>query len=277
MRLEDILKKRGIAEADLTALAPLLTDAKFRSALEGELTEFEVERDKYKAESEGWGEWYEKTAKPTVDSALEGQRNEAAARAAAEARLRTLQEQGLIKVAGDEAEVKPVPTVSSDVFDPKKHGLVTQAEVASYLELEGNAIAAAADLSAEYSDLFPGKSLYSYQTTDNEGRTLRGMTALRREAIAQKRSVRDYVADKFKFNERRAEIDAKSKADAEAAIRADQRSKDIAELANPNARTPQSSTFTMLPKPERAIKQPWESEIDPSIARVQRVLTKVLQ
>jgi hypothetical protein len=276
MVLEEALKASGYTDADLEALKPTLSDPKFRTALETQFGVVESRASKAEQEASGWADWYEKTAKPTVDDALRREQEASAKAAAATARLKTLQEQGLIKLAeeaGEPVEHKP----TQDVFDPKKYKLVTEDDVAKFGNQYGQAITMVQDVAAEYSDLFPGKSLFSYQTTDSEGRTIRGVTALRQEAIAANKRLDQYIADKFKFSEARTVREAEAKSKAEQAIRDDQRAKDIAELANPMARPPQNSQFTMLPKPRGDAKQPWESDVDPSIARVQRVLTKVLQ
>ncbi len=271
-KLEDVLMAKGYSAADLEALKPLLADSKFRGALEDEFGVIEGERDKFKGEAEGWASWYKDKGLPTVEKALQDTQDANARAAAHEARLRTLQEQGLIKVAEGEGEPTPKKEPES-VFDPKAHNLVTHEDVAKFADAEGEAIATAQDLAAEYAELFPGKSLFGYQNDNGE----RGLRALRHEALTAKANIRDYVAGKFKFKERRAEIDQAAAAAREADIRKDERAKAIAEIANPNARPPSSSRFTLLPRPAADGKQPWDNPEERTQARVNKALTHVLQ
>src|SRR5512147_1159774 len=203
-KLEEVLRAKGYSDTDLEALKPMLTDAKFRSTLEDSLGEVESERDKFKGEAEGWSSWYKDTGLPTVEKALKDAQDARATAAAHEARLKTLQEQGLIKIAEETGEkVTPKPP-EAPVFDPKAHNLVTMDDVTKFADAEGEAIASAQDLAAEYHELF-GKSLFSYQGADGS----RGFRALRKEALAAKQPISQYVAGKFKFDERRQEIAAK--------------------------------------------------------------------
>lgn len=276
MKLEDALKANGYTDADLTALRPMLEDAKFRGALEAQFGAVESERDKFRTESEGWSKWYQDTAAPTVEKALKAEQDARAEAAGHAARLKALQEQGLIKLAGDDvdpAKVTPAAAGGMTTDELRKLGVVTQDDVMKFAEAEGEAIALAHDISAEYSELYGGKSLLAY--TGADGQT-RGLRALRREAQASKRPLYDYVADKFKFGEKRAERAAADLKTREDAIRADQRSKDIAELANPAARPPSASSFAFMPRPRADAKQPWDNPGDGSNERVNRVLQKVL-
>ncbi len=277
MKLEDALKSQGYTDADLAALQPMLADAKFRGALESQFAAVETERDKFREESTGWSKWYQDTAAPTVEKALKAEQDAKAEAAAHAARLKALQDQGLIKLAGEDADPAKVAaasaTGSASLDDLRKLGVVTQDDVMKFAEAEGEAIALAHDISAEYSELYGGKSLLTYVGPDGQ---TRGLRALRREAQAAKRPLYDYVADKFKFGEKRSEVLAAETKKREDAIRADQRSKDIAELANPAARPPSASGFPFVPRPNGDAKQPWDQPGDRSNDRVNRVLQKVL-
>lgn len=273
-KLEDVLMASGYSATDLEALKPLLADAKFRGALETDYDALETERDKYKGEAEGWSGWYKDTGLPTVEKALKDAQDARATAASHEARLRTLQEQGLIKMAELEGEpTKKEPAKEAPVFDPKAHNLVTLDDVTRFADAEGDAIATAQDLAAEYSELFPGKSLFGYQGSNGE----RGFRALRREAIAAKVPIRDFVAGKFKFQEKRTEIEKAALDAREAEIRKDERSKAIAEIANPNARPPSMSKFPLLPRPATDGKQPWDNQEERAAARLNKALVHVLQ
>ena len=269
-KLEDVLRGKGYSDTDLEALKPMLTDAKFRATLEDSLSEAETERDKFKGEAEGWSSWYKDTGLPTVEKALQTAQDANSRAAAHEARLKTLQEQGLIKIAEGQ-DPDPKSKVETPVFDPKAHNLVTMDDVGKFADAEGEAIASAQDLAAEYHELF-GKSLFGYSGQNGE----RGFRALRREALAAKQPISSYVAGKFKFDERRNEIAAKASADRETEIRKDERAKAIAEIANPNARPPSASGFTLIPGAKADGKQPWENAEARVGERVNRVLQKVL-
>jgi hypothetical protein len=266
--IEEILKARGYTDADLEAAKPLLGDAKFRGALEGSIDELDTKLTKAESDNVAWSDWHQKTALPTLDKALKGEQDARSSLAGAQARLKTLQEQGLIKVAegeGDEVDpAKKAAAAAGEPFDPKKHNLVTRDDVAAFADQEGDAIAMAQDLSAEYQELY--------------GKPLRNFRELRKEAIAAKVPVQQYIANKFKFQEKHAEIDAADRKKYEEGIRADERSKTIAEVANPMARPPSSSRhpFTARPAGVEAGKQPWENPEGRTQERVNKALKTVL-
>lgn len=263
------LKAKGYTDEELKS--PVFQDPRFTSTLDESFSALEQERDTFKGQAETWDTWYTEKGLPTVESALKRAQDEAAARAAAEARLKVAQEQGLIKVAQDAGEPS-VPVASSEAFDPKKYKLVTQEDIAVYANQEGDAIMLAADVAAEYQELF-GKSLYSYMSPDGKSR---GMQALRREAVAHKQRLDEYVAQKFNYQAKRQELSSAEASRREAEIRADERAKAIAEVANPMMRTPSPSTRPFsLPKTGEG-KMPWDQG-DRSGERVQKALSHVLQ
>ena len=139
-------------------------------------------------------------------------------------------------------------------------------------EAEAEAIAAASDLNAEYYELY-GKPLSYVDANGN-----RGMRALRLEAKTQKKSVYDYVAEKFKFADKRAEQVASARAAEESRIRADERGKVIAETINPMLRTPTSSINPFGKRPSEVAegKNPWDDQAGRSHARVEKALKTVL-
>jgi hypothetical protein len=275
-KLEDVLKAKGYSDADLEALKPMLADARFRETLEGSLGELETAAEKFKGEATSWADWYQTTGAPTVDKALQDAQDARAEAAAYQARLKTLQDQGLIKLAeleGEPTQSEPKPAA----FDPKAYNLVTAEDVTRFADAEGEAIAMAQDLGAEYHELF-GKSLFGYSgQPDANGITSRGMRALRREALASHKPLDIYVREKFNFAGKRAEIEETARKAREDEIRKDERAKAIAEIANPNARPPSASSFTLLPRPNTEGKQPWDSPEDRTHARVNKALTHVLQ
>ena len=266
-KLEDVLRAKGYSDTDLEALKTLLADSKFRGALEDDLAALESDRDKFKGEAESWSTWYQDTGLPAVDKALKDAQDANARAAGHEARIKTLQEQGLIRQANTEddlaARAKAAADKPPEKFDPKQHNLVTMEDAHRFLDAEGDAIALASDLAAEHQALF--------------GKPLTGLRELRKEAITAKRPIYDYVAEKLKFGERRGEIAAKAAADKEAEIRKDERTKTIAEVTNPNARPPSDSRFTLIPGSKADGKQPWENAEERSHARVSKALASILQ
>jgi hypothetical protein len=262
MKLEEILKARGYADADLAALAPLLADQKLRGALETQIAEMEGQLTSAKQENQSWADWHKDTALPTIEKALKDAQDASADAAAQRARLKTLQDQGLIKVAEGEGELVKKPPESE--FDPSKYNLVTRADVTAFADAEGHAIAMAQDLAAEYFELY--------------GKPLSGFRDLRKEAIASKVPVDQFVANKFKFAEKRAERDAAERKKQDDAIRADERAKTIAEVANPNARPPSASNhpFIVRPAGTEAGKQPWDNPEQRTQERVNKALKTAL-
>ena len=51
---EQILKAQGLSDADITAMAPMLTNAAYRAAIENTVNTLETERDTYKQRDEEW-------------------------------------------------------------------------------------------------------------------------------------------------------------------------------------------------------------------------------
>ena len=263
-KLEDILKTQGYTDADIEALKPLLTDAKFRAAVEtaADTETLTSELEKVKKENETWADWHQRTAIPTLDKALKAEQDAKADLGAANARLQALQDQGLIKVAEGEGEpVAKKPPEST--FDPKAHNLVTITDVQAFAEKEGDAIALAQDIAEESRRL--GISIPSFRE-------------MRKAAVAAGKPVEQYWQDTYKVVEKRDAKTAQEKADYEKSIREDERKKAISEFANPLTRPPSASAASFIPRPASGGKQPWED--DPNArasARVEKALTKVLQ
>ena len=281
-KLEEILKSKGWADADLEAAKTLLADPRFRGALEEEYGALESRAAKAEQDSQGWANWFQETGNPAFLQAQKAEQDARAEAAAANARLKALQDQGLIAVA--EAQGEPAvaqPASASEPFDPKKHNLVTYDDARKLADAEGDFMAQVADLQAEYAELNPGKSILTYTTQTQDGRTLKGFRALRYEATQKKHpgGLPGYVAEKFEFDKRRAEIAAKAAADHDEQMRKEGEARIAARYGNPDLRTPVSSSYPMLPKPNRegGAKQPWEEEgANLSGQRVQRALAKAL-
>jgi len=258
MTIEEMLKSAGWTDAELETHKALIAEPKFRGAIETSLGAIAEERDKFAAENKAWAQWHEEHGKPTL-ALYEKDAVDAKAHAASlEARLKEAEKAGYAPRRDDQnPDPKPAAAAANEPFDPKKHKLVTTDDVERFADMEGRAIAMASDLNEEYRSL-TGKSLIDYSTTI-DGRTVRGMTALREEAKAAKRPLDQYVADKFKFNEHRDRIAAEARAKAEEAIRADERAKVVATYGNPDTRPLQQSKSPFIPPaPGGDAKHPWD-------------------
>lgn len=244
MKLEDVLKTQGYTDADIAAVGPLLNDAKFRGALEGRVTALESELGGYKVENDKWADWAENTNKPKLDN-LERERVETLAKAGSlEARLKAL-DPTFTGTITQPPERKPGEG-GFEGFDPKKFGLITQDDVNTYAAGQGEAIVIANDLRAEYTRL-TGTDMLDYSMRTQDGRELRGMTALLHEARAAKKPLPDYVADKFDFAGKRAAAADTARKAHEEAIRKDERTKVAAEYGNPNTRPGMPSAQPFIP------------------------------
>jgi hypothetical protein len=258
--LEELLKAEGWTDVDLAAQSALLNDPKFRGALEKQYGALETQVNSYKTENAAWAEWHEKHGKPTIELYEKEAVDAKALAASLETRLKEAEKNGFAPRREDSnPNPNPAPVAAQpEPFDPKKHKLVTEDDVAKFADAEGRAIAMASDLSAEYSHLTGGQSLFDY-STEIDGRTLRGMTALRQEAIAAKQPLDQYVAGKFDFAGKRKAISDAQRQKAEDAIRADERSKIIGQYGDPNTRPLMASKEPFMPRPagDKAV-QPWD-------------------
>ena len=97
-------------------------------------------------------------------------------------------------------------------------------------------------LSAEYSHLTGGKSLYEYVSQDGKSR---GMTALREEALRTKQPLDQYVATKFNFNSLRQQASDAAQKVHDDKIREDERAAMAAKYGNPMLRTPMPFTLSV--------------------------------
>jgi hypothetical protein len=256
--LKDIYKAKGFTDADLAAVAPLLEDAKFASVLDEELGRLSSENASYKTENEKWATWHQTEGKAALELYEKDAVDAKADAASLRERLRLAEEAGFAPRRTEPAT--PAAPASTEAFDPKKHNLVTREDVNNFAEMEGRAIAMSADLIEEYRYLTGGKSIIDYTATTSNGRTLKGMSALRQEAMAAKQPLDQYVAKKFDFEGKRTAIaDAQKKA-AEDAIRADERAKTIQQYGQPGAAPMMPSREPFIPRPREGNegKQPWE-------------------
>ena len=266
MTLEEFYKQKGFTDADLEAVKPLLTDAKFRGPLEEEIQRLNTDLTLFKTENERWDAWHKGDGQKLMDD-LEREKVEAIAKAASlEARLKEAEKNGFAPLRNEPANPNPQQPAAG-AFDPKAHKLITEdefkAQTMRFADLEGQAIAISGNLIEEYRHLTGGKSIidYTYQTQD--GRTLHGLEALRFEAQLNKQPMYEYAQKKFDFaSKRQAIADAQRKA-AEDAIRADERAKVVQQYGQPGAGPMMPSSQPFIPRPSgNEGKQPWDRGTD---------------
>lgn len=270
-KLEAILKEKGWTDEDIKAAEPMLSNQKFRDTLEAEIANQEYLAEVGKKDAAEALRWREEEALPTLQKHMDSERAARAELAAKNEQLKVLQEQGLIKL--EELKEQPKAEPAKAAFDPKEHKLVTFDDVATFAEAEGNAIAMASDIAAEYQELF-GKSLYSYSGQNGK----RGMQALREEAKAAKaKDLAEFVANKFNFAGKRSELAQAAADEREKQIRADERAKMIAEQANPNLRPARASLspFTRVKRDDKDL-MPWDNIEERRASRVERVAKSAL-
>lgn len=270
MKLEEILKARGWSDEDIAGQKAILENPKFRMALEEEYgaisSRASAAEQAIEAEKNKWTEWHTNTAVPTIDQYQKDTVEARAAAAAWEARYNEAVKQGYVPPAPgqDPANRPPANQPSANeppAFDAKKLGVATNDDLARMAAIEGEVIAMTADLQDEYYAL-TGQRLYDYTTQTQDGRTLRGVRALREEArgknLSTPQQFYDFVSGKFQFADKRRAQDEKRRLEAEEAIRKDERAKLAAEYGNPALRAPMPSRFSFIPKRPEASGQPWE-------------------
>lgn len=269
-KIEEILKAKGYTDTELAALGPLLQDQKFRATLETEYDSIVADRDKHKADAEFIADWREKTAIPIVDQYAKDTIEARAEAAAYKARLAEAEKAGFAPAGSVPKEQSPA--AQPETFDPKKHNLVTNADLEAgyrrFADLEGDAIALAQDLGDQYRTYYPGQTLADYVGADGKV----GFRALLAEARAKKQNVDLYIAEKFNFAGKRAEITAAQKAKEREAIAAEERAKIVAEYGHPGMRTPSASVYPLIPKQAKDQGQPWDNPADRRSQRIQRAV-----
>jgi len=214
-------------------------------------------------------EWYTTQVVPAQDK-LQKERDTAVADAAAErARIKALQEQGLIEVAAAQDGKPEVKPTEASPVDLSKY--VTSDTLMQVAEREGDAIAIAQDIAYEHAVLFPGQRL--------------NFRELRKEALARKTSLEQLWMDKYKVSEAR---DAKQKAEREAEIakwkaegKAEADKTWAEKYGNPDIRPVVASSNPFTNRPPSAgqqadqnggRRQPWDVPGDSSASRVAKVI-----
>lgn len=258
-KLEEILKASGLAEADIAAMAPLLSNQSYRIALETHYSTLETERNTYKQRDEEWQQIVNEKYVPAVTNAE---------KQAIEARQEAAKYREQVKAAKDfgylsdddatkaaekvEADRRAAATQSQGGFnpeDPKFREFSNRFSMA-----EGDAMALYNFVSEEYR-LLNGGSLNDYLGPDGK----RGMVALRAEALAAKKPVDQYATEKFNWAGKRAEqAAARQKAHDDEIFRKGQEDWALKHGTNPMTATPSPSRNPFIPPQGKEGKQPWE-------------------
>lgn len=261
-RLEDILKSKGWSDADIAAAAPMLGDARFRASLEESYGALEAERNTFKGRVDEYEEWREKTANPAITAAERDAQTARLDSARLREEIAIAKEYGYLTPENEAAHRAAHPTSGSTAsgvpqgFDPKAHKLVTYDDISVLADREGDAIAMASDLAAEYQYLY-GKSLFEYTSADGK----RGMSALRQEAKQARKNIDAYVAEKFNFNQKRDEQRQSAQKAHDDAIRRETEEKirlEFASRGNPLLSMPTASRQPFIPTREKDAGMPWD-------------------
>lgn len=290
-KAREILKSRGYTDQELDGLI-LLNDARFCATLEAEDADREAllsERDQLKRTVDDTGRWYHETAKPTLERALADATNARAEKARLEARLQAETDYGLRQVAqdqdrnnqsGDQNQNRDQQRTQDQgnrnaEFDAR---YVTADTFTQATNQFGDAIAMSSDIIEDHRELFGSRLPGGISKLRDDYRN-----AVRVNHFSG--NLRDYWESQYKVPDKRAELSAKARADQEAQIRQDERSKVMSEFANPMTRPLEGSRNPFVRKPaggdsgkSNVGRQPWERGTQEQIRsdRVVRFATKVL-
>lgn len=253
MTLEKLLSTKGYSQQEITDLAPLLANAKFRKDLEDELSTGE----KASADLNEYDRWFTQEITPEHQKLLRERDDAVAAAAAEKTRFETYQRQSMMRQAGksqadiDAAEKTERDRVAAEAaaknggFDPNKY-VSTDTFQRAY-EGTGEAIAVATNIVSSHMQLFPGQFI--------------DMEQLQRDAKAARKPVKQFWEEKYNVAGKRQELATKAKDDERAQIRKEEREKLIVDFggSNPNLQTlaPSRNPF-VIKKTANENKQPWE-------------------
>jgi hypothetical protein len=264
----EFLKANGATDDEIKVLVTPASEKAY-NALQTQATEAITRATKAESDKAAYDKWYKEVAEPTAAKAL-SERDQALADAAAErARLKKLQDLGLVAIAeqmGEKLDDKEKPPVITGTPDMSKY--VDRDTLLAVAAQEGDAIATAQDIAFEHQRLLPDKPL--------------NFRELRKRALDNKRSVYDQLQSDFNVPTIREQKAAAEKTVYETKLREEGASAERAKLqtANPNLVTPVASTspFTgRAPSSQSADAQPWnKSEAERESTRLQKGISKVL-
>lgn len=273
MTIEQLLKAKGLTDQEITDLAPMLSNAKYRQALESELSQVETLRaqvTKNEQDLKEYDEWITGEIGPQQQRLMEEKANLAAEAAAAKARLDAYQKETMRRQAGATTETTTTetkttadPAKTEIAIDPSKY--VDRDTFVAAADRFNDAIADAQDLAEEHRELFGSRLV---------------LKDLREKAKAKRMSVRQYWEQEYKVGEKRKEIETKKQQDWENKIRQEERQKIALEQgSNPSIRPAMPSTHPFVERKKAdAGKQPWErNEAELANDRVQKAYKKSVE
>lgn len=258
---EQILKAQGLSDTDITAMAPMLSNAAYRAAIENSVNTLESERDTYRQRDEEWQQNLDTQYTPAITRAEQD---------AQKARLRTAELEEQIRIAKEygympedaQAKADAAAKAVRDAANPQGNGKfnLNDPEFVQYTSQfamrEGDAMARYNFVSEEYR-LLNGGTINDYVGRDGK----RGMVALRAEALAAKQDIDVYANTKFNWDSKRADQATKRQADHDAEV-ARKAVEDYAlkHGSNPMTSAPNPSRMPLMPAKvqDGKIQQPWE-------------------
>lgn len=261
-KIEDILKAKGLSDADIAAMSTMLANPAYRTALEASYSELESERDTYKQRDAEWQQNLDTTYTPAITRAEQDAQQARLELAAAQESLRIAKDYGYLPDGDAQAKAdaaakavrdaaKGPPSQGFNLNDPEFGKFANQ-----FSMREGDAMARYNFVSEEYR-LLNGGTINDYVGRDGK----RGMVAIRAEALAAKQDIDVYANTKFNWDGKRAEQEAKRRADHDAEVGR----KAVEEWAlkhgnNPMTSAPNPSRMPMMPArtDNGKIVQPWE-------------------
>lgn len=266
-KAEEILKAQGLTDADITAMAPMLSDARYRAAIENSYNSVESERDQYRTRNDEWQTLQESNAatlKAAEDEAIR-------------ARLEASRSNELLKIAKDfgyinddaaktrQAELdaqqrqNELRTGGFNPDDPKFREFAGGFAVG-----QGKAMAMYADINNQHQRIF-GEPLDGFEKLYDEFSSLSPQQR-------QTTTMRDVWEKKYNVQAKRDEITTKRQADHDAEVGR----KAVEEYAlkygtNPNTQAAHTSRHSFSPMRQGDdSKMPWDNEQERRQARRQR-------
>ena len=250
----EFLKENGATEDEIK----VLVTPKAESAYAKMMAEVDASQKSAKEAQDKltqYDNWYNTEAAPQYQSALNEAASARARAAAFEEQLKTAREYGLAPKDDTQPSAPPPKKDEPPVIDPR---YVTADTLKQTAEIVGDNWADMADIMQEHHRLFG---------TDVP------MAELRKDAISQKKHIKQIWADKYQVPANRDELAQKAKTEYENKIRQEERQKVLSEMGNPQTRPlmPSDSPFTK--KPSEPTAQPWaKSETQASNDRVARAV-----
>lgn len=267
-KLEDVLKAKGFTDQEITDMAPMLSNAKFRATLEAELTDRDTRIQAVEKDLNEYDRWFTQEITPKHEELVAKNRELEAEAAAAKARAEAYQKSTMRQQGNQQSEEErlrqeqeALKQQQQPTFDPNKY--VTADTFKQGFEQVGEAVASAMDIASDHMQLFPGQYL--------------NMSQLRLDARAARKPVRQYWEEKYKVTEKRQQMaDAAIQERIDAAVKAKEQELMVTfggSNPNMNALRPSNNPFVIRKSASAGAqnKQPWEiTEAERSRARIEK-------